>query len=259
MKIVFFTNFRSELSLPVLAAIVESDILNLNHIIFYKNISLFEKSILKKIKFYGLLRAFVKIIQIIDIKMDLFFLKIFHVNIHRQIRSCYEYAIKKKLPFSIIRDVNCANNLDLLKQIKADIILVCWCGQILSKNLFEIANKGSINIHPSLLPRHRGPDPAFWTLFYGDKKSGCTFHIINEKIDDGKILAQFEVDINKISSKRKLYEKIFSLAAKNVGKVLNDYWYDRIIPQEQKILRATYEGFPSLQETKNFLAMGYKD
>src|ERR671936_350010 len=50
--------------------------------------------------------------------------------------------------------------------------------------------RGWLNIHPSLLPRHRGPEPIYWTISSGDREAGISIHLTTERTDAGPILAQ---------------------------------------------------------------------
>ena len=68
---------------------------------------------------------------------------------------------------------------------------------LLKKNVIDSFKKGIINFHPSLLPKHRGQDPVFRTIYNGDKISGITIHLIDEKMDNGKILLRKKSEIKE--------------------------------------------------------------
>ena len=76
---------------------------------------------------------------------------------------------------------------ETLKQTKPDVICVSAYGHILKKNILDIP-KYVIGIHPSLLPKYRGAAPINWVLINGEKQTGVTTFIMNEKIDAGNIL-----------------------------------------------------------------------
>src|SRR5260370_8308382 len=69
------------------------------------------------------------------------------------------------------------------------------CDQILTAQTLAVPTRGWLNVHPSLLPRHRGPEPIYWTIVNGDREAGITVHQTVPRIDAGPILAQrrFEV------------------------------------------------------------------
>lgn len=83
-----------------------------------------------------------------------------------------------------------------IRETKPDLIVSWFWTKKIPKSILEIAPLGAIGIHPSLLPRHRGPDPYFWAIDSGDEKTGVTAHYLDEDYDTGKILAQRELAID---------------------------------------------------------------
>src|SRR2546428_13552194 len=67
--------------------------------------------------------------------------------------------------------------------------------QIVRPDVLAIPRLGWLNIHPSLLPRHRGPEPIYWAIAQGDRETGITPHWAAERIDAGPILEQRTVPI----------------------------------------------------------------
>lgn len=85
--------------------------------------------------------------------------------------------------------------LEKLKGIDADINLVVAYGQILPTSLIYYPKYNSINLHFSLLPKYRGASPVHWSILNGDKSTGVTIFELNEKMDEGDLLAQQELGI----------------------------------------------------------------
>jgi len=103
------------------------------------------------------------------------------------------YVKKYKIPFVIINTkLRCHENKILLNLKKHKITFICLAGymKILSKNIINIFNKKIINIHPSLLPKFKGLDTFRKVLENGEKKTGCTVHYVNNKLDDGNIIVK---------------------------------------------------------------------
>jgi methionyl-tRNA formyltransferase len=76
-------------------------------------------------------------------------------------------------------------------------LLVSWFWTTrLPMSLVREARLGGIGAHPSLLPRHRGPDPTYWAIASGDEETGVTVHRIEEEYDTGAILAQERLRID---------------------------------------------------------------
>ena len=71
---------------------------------------------------------------------------------------------------------------------RADVVIVVAYGKMMPERLFDIPQHGFINLHPSLLPRHRGPSPIQWALVCGDRATGVTTMQIDQGMDTGPIL-----------------------------------------------------------------------
>ena len=83
----------------------------------------------------------------------------------------------------------------MLRGLEPDLIFVAGFPWRLPPDLIALPRRGSINMHPALLPRHRGPDPFFWQMMNGETETGVTIHRIEVAFDTGPILAQASVPI----------------------------------------------------------------
>lgn len=73
---------------------------------------------------------------------------------------------------------------------ECDLICVASFPRIIPPNILARAKRGGLNVHGAILPRHRGPDPLFWTFFDDDKEAGVTVHWMDEGADSGDIVLQ---------------------------------------------------------------------
>ena len=87
--------------------------------------------------------------------------------------------------------------LEIIKKKKISLICLAGYMKIISKKFIREFRKKIINIHPSLLPNYKGLDTYNRILNNKEKKTGCTIHFINEKLDDGKIINKKFFFINK--------------------------------------------------------------
>jgi len=92
-------------------------------------------------------------------------------------------------------DVNEPAFLQLLRDLEVDLAVSIACPQIVRKELLALPPRGVINVHGALLPKYRGMLPSFWVLANGEKTTGVTVHYMNEKLDDGPIILQREMEI----------------------------------------------------------------
>lgn len=127
-----------------------------------------------------------------------------------------------------------------IKEIKPDLGVIACFGKIIPENILKIPVYGFINIHPSLLPRWRGPSPARSALFMGEKETGVTIHITTPKIDAGDIILQKKFLIHPNDDYITLEERLFSEGAKMLPLAIKRLINNDIEPQKQNESEATY-------------------
>lgn len=102
--------------------------------------------------------------------------------------------------------------IDAIKSLRPDIILVI-AFRILPKELFSLAKIASVNIHGSLLPKYRGAAPINWAIMNGEKQTGLTSFLLNEKVDTGSILLRKYLDITDGMTAGELHDALMPVAA----------------------------------------------
>ncbi len=110
------------------------------------------------------------------------------------------HAKKNSIPYLIVntKKRNFENNiLNIIKKYNISIICLAGYMKIISKNFINKYRKNIINIHPSLLPKYKGLNTYERILKNNEKKTGCTVHFVNEKLDGGKLIVQKSFFINK--------------------------------------------------------------
>ena len=116
--------------------------------------------------------------------------------------------IKNKV-FNFINKKEAENKV--LKELKKEKIeLICLAGfmKILSKNFIQKFKGKILNIHPSLLPKYKGLNTHLKAIKNKDKYSGCTVHLVNSKLDAGKIILQKKIKIKKKETPKSLRKKV---------------------------------------------------
>ena len=116
-----------------------------------------------------------------------------------------------------------ANDLDFCqyaKSLSPDLLVVAGWGEILSPPTIALPRQACINVHPSLLPRHRGASPIASVLREGESLTGVTFHYLTARIDAGDILYQSEFPIYPSDDYSKLARRIAFRARESVGMAL---------------------------------------
>ena len=118
------------------------------------------------------------------------------------------YKIKKKVYNYNEKKVS---EKKILKDLKVnDIKLICLAGfmKILSKDFIRNFKGKILNIHPSLLPKYKGLNTHYRAIQNKEKYSGCTVHLVNSKLDSGKIILQKKVKLSKKETPLSLQKKI---------------------------------------------------
>ena len=110
--------------------------------------------------------------------------------------------------------------LKLLKRYNVDLICLAGFMKILSGSFIRKFYKPILNIHPSLLPKYKGLNTHKKAIRNKDKYSGATVHIVNEKLDSGKIILQKRVKILKSDSGKSLEKKILKIEHKIYPKAI---------------------------------------
>ena len=110
--------------------------------------------------------------------------------------------------------------LNEIKSLNADVFVVV-AFRMMPKILFELPEMGTFNLHASLLPDYRGAAPINYAIINGEKKTGATTFFINEKIDEGNILLQEEIEISADENAGMLHNRLMEMGAKLVVKTLD--------------------------------------
>jgi len=128
--------------------------------------------------------------------------------------------------------------VDTLKE--ADLGVVASYGHILSKEELNYPKFGCINVHPSLLPKYRGPSPIQSSILNGDQTSGTTIIKMDEEIDHGPIIYQETIELSSIDNFDILSKKMFQRSAEILPKIVEDFISGNIDPIAQDHTKATY-------------------
>ncbi len=129
-----------------------------------------------------------------------------------------------------------------LADLKPDIIVVCAYGQILPQAILDMPTYRCLNIHFSLLPRHRGASPVAATLLAGDEFAGVTVMVVTPKLDTGPVLARAAVTISPQDNAGTLTGKLATVGANLLLEALAGWQRGEITPLPQDNKMATYFG-----------------
>ena len=130
--------------------------------------------------------------------------------------------------------------IDTLEELSPDIIVVSAYGIILPKEVLKIPQFGCLNIHASILPRWRGAAPIQRSMMAGDKQTGISFMLMDEGLDTGSVLNNFEIPINYKYNAKFLHDELSRKAASELINTMDEYVNGSIVETPQENIGITY-------------------
>ena len=129
-----------------------------------------------------------------------------------------------------------------------DVIVVAAYGRILPRPVLDLPPRGCLNLHPSLLPRHRGPSPVVAALLEDDRRTGVTVMLMDAGMDSGPVLAQEEEPILPNDTAETLTDRLFQSGARLMDRTLTLWARGEIAPRPQDDALATYSTMLSKED-----------
>lgn len=157
-----------------------------------------------------------------------------------------EYSLRAGLPLFQPERVREEEFLRVFRDLSPDMIALAAFGQILPKEIIKMPPRGCLNVHPSLLPRYRGPAPINWTLINGEERTGVTIMVMDEGVDTGDILLQEETSVRSDETYDELHDRLAILGAELLLRAVQETEAGTARRRPQDHSRATY--FPLLKK-----------
>ena len=171
-------------------------------------------------------------------------------------KSVIKEIEKSGTPLWILNNsINNKKNVEILKKLEPDIIIIIAGNQIIRKQVLDVPKYGVFNAHSSLLPNYKGLMPTFWALRNGDNGTGVTLYKLTEGIDDGPIVSQRKIKIDKNMSQSKLVIKCKEVA--NVL-ILDSLELAKNESGFKSNTGGSYYQFPTRQDVREFYKNGGK-
>lgn len=152
----------------------------------------------------------------------------------------YNYIKSYRLKELSFKSVNDEKFRKQLIKLNPDILLVASWSEKISKETFDIPKLATLNVHPSLLPKYRGPNPYVQVIKNREEKTGVTIHLVDKNFDSGAILDQREVEISPTDTGKELKTKVALKARGAICELLQKMDEDFVFPISQKEEAATY-------------------
>lgn len=160
------------------------------------------------------------------------------------------------VPYHAIAKVKSDAFEAILEKYRPELLVSISCPQIIGKKVRGRFPRGCINVHGAPLPRYRGLMPAFWALRFDEKKTAATVHDLADKLDNGAILKQRQVDIAADDTWDSLVRKTKRAGALALAETIREIKNGSEQRRPNADEEATYFSFPTAEDRKAFRGAG---
>jgi|SRR3989344_4434483 len=123
--------------------------------------------------------------------------------------------------------------------LKCEVGIVAAYAKIIPKEVIDLFPKGIIGVHPSLLPKYRGATPIQSVILNGEKETGVTLYVLDDKVDHGPIITESKYEVAETDTYLALEEKLARMGGELLASVIEPYARGEIEPKEQNHAEAT--------------------
>ncbi|MCL4357786.1 methionyl-tRNA formyltransferase [Patescibacteria group bacterium] len=162
-------------------------------------------------------------------------------NPSRRSRPLEVVQFAKDNNITLIELVDFQSAVSQLANFKTELAVLAAFGKLVPETIINLFPKGIINIHPSLLPRHRGPIPIEATILGGDRETGVSLMRLDKAMDAGLLYDQTSMSLSGHESKQALADNLGALGAKRLVTVLPDIISGKISPVPQAGAGISYD------------------
>lgn len=141
-----------------------------------------------------------------------------------------------KLGIEVIQPLTLKNNKELVNELKSlspDFFVIVAYGKIIPNEYLEIPLLAPVNVHTSLLPKYRGAAPIQWAIYNGERETGISVMLINDKMDEGDILSVERIPIKLDDSVFDVESRLIKYGVNLLIKTLLKYCQGKITPIKQ--------------------------
>lgn len=173
----------------------------------------------------------------------------------------YLDAIAQKHDIKLVKvnHINDAIAINHLKANQIDWLFIIGWSQIASSAVLNAVKKGVVGAHPTLLPEGRGRAAIPWAIIKGLSKTGVTFFKMDEGVDSGEILDQYEISLSNDITATELYEKVNEAHINLIKKIWKDIKNDIVRGEKQNESKASYWEGRRPEDGELQLTMNIKD
>jgi methionyl-tRNA formyltransferase len=166
--------------------------------------------------------------------------------------AVHRYFKSRGVPVRDIPDVNALEFLRDLKDLGVDLIVSINTPQRLKSPILGLPAHGCLNVHFGMLPRYRGLLPIFHAIMNGEPSFGVTVHVMDEKLDNGDIVAQRAVPIGSNDTLDSLYPKAFGVASELLVEAIESIERGTMVRRPNVPAEKTYYSYPTREQIDRY-------
>lgn len=159
--------------------------------------------------------------------------------------SIVQLAWERQIPVWEVHRMPDPETAGVLATYQPDIICVACFSRRIPRTILDIPHLGCLNVHPSLLPANRGPEPLFWTFREGSQYTGVTIHLMDEGMDTGPMVAQEAVEVPDGIRYDQLEAQCAALGGTLLARSVWDLYHGLAVSTQQDVALSSYHGFPT--------------
>ncbi len=190
-----------------------------------------------KIIFFGSTGYVLPILELLFNKYDLALIITTENNDTDPVRY---FAKKNSIQVAAIDSLQQKGIQKSIQSVNPDVAILASFGLLIPKIVLDMFPKGIINLHPSLLPKYRGPTPVQTALLNGDNTTGISIIKLDNELDHGPVLGFEKLPISLDDTNVTLHNSLFSIGASLLQDLLPQYMSGTLVPNEQQHNLATY-------------------
>jgi len=161
-----------------------------------------------------------------------------------------ELAFRAGAPIITTSDLLHAEAIAAIAQLEPDFIAVACYPHLLPVEVLRLPPLGCLNVHPSLLPRGRGPDPLFWMFRRGERETGVSIHLMDDRFDAGPVVLQERIDVPVGVRLSEMERQLATLGGDLLVQAIDKLSAGKAAPFPQDDALATHSPIPSARDYK---------
>ena len=172
-------------------------------------------------------------------------LPVLHSSLHT---SVAHIAWERGIPLWEVQRMSNPETLAVFAAYQPDVLCVACFSLYIPRSILDIPRLGCLNVHPSLLPANRGPDPLFWTFRQGMRQTGATIHLMDEGLDSGPIVAQERVEVPDGICYAQLEAQCAEAGGILLARSVWELYQGTAVPRPQDKSQSSYLPLPSSED-----------